>query len=261
MLRRSDANEEGTRGERGCRNKTTEGKMKASGACCAALKMSIIDPRKGNEIQRPNIKKKFSSRSDFFCAIPSVRLPSSSSSPSPFANSAIHHIQLPRLFNQKSPFFFGKISKKSDCVLTPKSPASGAEAEKRPPARRKMPNHHLGCGYVDAWSRVMLLQFPSGRGGFFLLSSLFSLALSGRLREEENCVYFGHSLDISASCTPSFSSLRLPSPSQNVFFLLAFWTGGEAARGIMEKGGRRDRQVTAHCRFMSGEKVENAAAR
>jgi hypothetical protein len=59
MLRRSDANEEGTRGERECRNKTTEGKMKASGACCAALKMSIIDPRKGNEIQRPNIKKSF----------------------------------------------------------------------------------------------------------------------------------------------------------------------------------------------------------
>lgn len=37
------------------------------------------------------------------------------------------------------------------------------------PRRKKMPNHHLGCGYVDAWSRVMLLQFPSRRLFSFFL--------------------------------------------------------------------------------------------
>lgn len=50
-------------GAREMRNKMKKKLSSAGGpsgrACWAALKMSIIDPRKGNEIQRPNIKKIF----------------------------------------------------------------------------------------------------------------------------------------------------------------------------------------------------------
>lgn len=70
-------------GAREMRNKMKKDLSSAGGpsgrACCAALKMSIIDPRKGNEIQRPNIKKIFF---DFFLAILSLKRVVFSPSPS-----------------------------------------------------------------------------------------------------------------------------------------------------------------------------------
>lgn len=81
-----------------------------------------------------------------------------------------------------------KSSARKAIVLTPI--LSSAKA-------KKMPNHHLGCGYVDVWSRVMLLQFPSGRFSSFLYYSPFF-----------------RSLDIHSTffrCLPSLSAF----PSQN----------------------------------------------
>lgn len=197
-------------GAREMRNKMKKKLSSAGGpsgrACCAALKMSIIDPRKGNEIQRPNIKKSFSI--SFFCnSLPRRRC---------FLSLAIHHIQLPRLFNQKSPFSesrFGEHRKsaRKAIVLTP-----SAASEKK---AKKMPNHHLGCGYVDVWSRVMLLQFPSGR--FFSFLSYFHFFFLSCSAWTFGC----------ASCTQPFPP---PLASQNFFtswwssLLLAFapWSRG-----------------------------------
>lgn len=180
-----------------------------SKACCTVLKMSIIDPRK--EMKSNDYKNFFL---DFLFCNTLDCFP-----PSQIYN--IHHIQLLRLFNQKSPFsllLWKKISKKSDCPHTILS-------------EKKMPNHHLGCGHVDAWSRVMLLQFPSGR--FFFLSSLFSFfsvpflfSWRGKL-----CTLWTFSRHFFFSCVQSFRpfafSIRL-----RMCFSAVLWTR-EKSSGIM----------------------------
>lgn len=171
--------------------------------------MSIIDPRKGNETQRPNIK--------IFFPILLLSLANShlnSFSPSSLASN-IHHIQLLRLFNQKSPFSLfslnlvwseQKKSARKAIVLTPFDLSE-----------KKMPNHHLGCGYVDVWSRVMLLQFPSGRLFSFFIIFLFLRPILSLVKRK--IVYI---LDIfSMFFLRVFRHsvpLRSSSPSQKVFF-------------------------------------------
>lgn len=182
--------------------------------------MSIIDPRKGNEIQRPNIKKiflDFFSLRFFFCPPSHIH-----QHPSHSAASAIQpEITLfPPLSDSR---LKKKISKKSDCPHTILS-----EGEK------KLPNHHLGCGYVDVWSRVMLLQFPSGRFFSFFLHYFPFFVPHSLALEEENCVDFGHSLDNLFFSPPSrvfrHSVPLLFAPSQNVFFCAVRWTRGEPTK-------------------------------
>lgn len=137
----------------------------------------------------------------------------------------IHHIQLLRLFNQKSPFF---LIFPSSALENQQEKRLSSHHSTRPAMRRwkrrrkkKLPNHHLG--YVDVWSRAMLLQFPSGPA-FFSLLLFFIILLDGSARpstrEEENCVYSRNNLDSFFFCdwlvyTPSLRVLL--APSQNVF--------------------------------------------
>lgn len=85
----------------------------------------------------------------------------------------IHHIQLLRLFNQKSPFFRNK-----------KESAKKRVSSHHRQRRRRMPNHRLGCGYVD------------GRGWCYYNFHQDAFFFPSCSRGEENCVHFGHSLDI-----------------------------------------------------------------
>jgi hypothetical protein len=78
--------------------------------------------------------------------------------------------------------------------------------------------------YVDVWSRVMLLQFPSGRffPSFFIIFLVFCAPPPrSSPREEENCVFFGHSLDGSSSCIQSFRPFAFTPSSECVFFFAA----------------------------------------
>lgn len=166
-----------------------------SGPCCTVLKMSIIDPRK--EMKSNDEHKIFLFRL-FFCNTLFDFLPriyTTSITFSCFGYSTRNH-----------PFLLWKKSARKAIVLTPF-------------LARKMPNHHLGCGHVDAWSRVMLLQFPSGRFFSFLHYFPFFLPRSNS-REEENCVHFGHFLYIFSPRVFSHSvPLLFQSVSECVFLL------------------------------------------
>lgn len=127
-----------------------------------------------------------------------------------------------RLFNQKSPLF-GRLSprqKKSDCPHTILSGGERGKKNAKPSFRMWM--------YVDVWSRVMLLQFPSGR--IFCLLLLFFIifffcgphSVVFGSREEENCVFFGHSFDVFFFSPPRrvFSHSIPPSVSEYVVFFV-----------------------------------------
>jgi hypothetical protein len=137
-------------------------------------------------------------------AFPSFRFPS--------LTSNIHHIQLLRLFSQKSPFSLD--SKKN-------------QQEKR------LSSHHVVARenskpsiwdicWICVWSRVMLLQFPSGRFFFFLhyCASFFCAHSSSppSSNRKGKIVYF---LDILSALF--FPSLYIVSHSVPKFSFVSEW--------------------------------------